>query len=552
MRVVDRVRGRSGTTQVLQRLDALEQAVGVGRDRLDPRAAAEAERVLGRTKERMQHGAENTVVALAGATGSGKSSLFNAIVGAQVARPGARRPTTSTPTGVVFDGTADALLDWLDVGTRHNLESTADLDRDAGVDLTGLVLLDLPDHDSTVVAHQVTVDRMVGLVDLLIWVVDPQKYADDALHTRYLKNLVSHQGVMMVVLNQVDRLPEPEVANVLSDVRKLLASEGLSEVRVLGTSAVTGRGVTELRQAIAEAISRHDVMLARVTADVDAALTGLRGSVGTRELAPEKLPGRDQLVTAFSQAAGVPTVLRAVRADYLREANGATGWPFTRWLRNLRPDPLRRVGLDRGAIGSRKEQRAIEAGLARTSLPEASRAQRAQVDLALRALSREAGEGLPERWALAVRGAADPGHANVTDQLDRAIAGADLENRRPLWWWLFGLLQIVLAVTAVVGLLWLTALFVAATWLQFPDIPTPRWREIPYPTLMFIGGLVGGLLLAGAARLLAGLGAARRRRKVDRNIREAIGIVADDHVLAPVREVLEEHRLTRQALGVGK
>ncbi|MDN5803181.1 MAG: 50S ribosome-binding GTPase, partial [Microlunatus sp.] len=488
MRVVDRIRGRGGTGRVLERLDALEQAVNMGRDRLDPRAKAEAERVLGRTQERMRHGGENTVVALAGATGSGKSSLFNAVTGTQVARVGARRPTTSTPTGVVFDATADALLDWLEVGTRHNLGSDPDVDTGVA-DLTGLVLLDLPDHDSTAVAHQVKVDRMVGLVDLLVWVVDPQKYADDALHTRYLKKLVGHQGVMIVVLNHVDRLPVSEVANVLSDVKELLASEGLRDVRVLGTSAVTGQGVVELRQAIADAVSRHDVMLARVTADVGTAVEGLRGSVATSELAPQRLPGREQLVTAFSQAAGVPTVLKAVRADYLREAGGATGWPFTRWVRNLRPAPLRRVGLDRAAIGANKERKAIDAGLSRTSLPEPSRAQRAQVDLALRALSREAGEGLPDRWALAVREAADPGQANVADQLDRAIAGADLQSRRPLWWWLFGMLQLVLAVVAVLGLLWLTALFVAATWLQVPDIPTPRWRNLPYPTLMFVGGL---------------------------------------------------------------
>ena len=41
---------------------------------------------------------------------------------------------------------------------------------------------------------------------MLIWVVDPQKYADAALHDRYLKPLARHADVMMIVLNQVDRL----------------------------------------------------------------------------------------------------------------------------------------------------------------------------------------------------------------------------------------------------------------------------------------------------------------------------------------------------------
>ena len=50
------------------------------------------------------------------------------------------------------------------------------------------------------------VDRLVQLVDMMIWVVDPQKYADAALHDRYLRPLAQHADVMMIVLNQADRL----------------------------------------------------------------------------------------------------------------------------------------------------------------------------------------------------------------------------------------------------------------------------------------------------------------------------------------------------------
>ena len=68
------------------------------------------------------------------------------------------------------------LLDWLQVPRRHTLPSPdpgRGLDG-AGLDgaglgapsLDGLVLIDLPDHDSTERGHRLEVDRMVRLIDL--------------------------------------------------------------------------------------------------------------------------------------------------------------------------------------------------------------------------------------------------------------------------------------------------------------------------------------------------------------------------------------------------
>ena len=53
--------------------------------------------------------------------------------------------------------------------------------------LDGLVLLDLPDHDSTEVSHHLEMDRLIKYADLLVWVLDPQKYADAAIHDRYIR-----------------------------------------------------------------------------------------------------------------------------------------------------------------------------------------------------------------------------------------------------------------------------------------------------------------------------------------------------------------------------
>ncbi|MEJ7742513.1 MAG: GTPase [Nocardioidaceae bacterium] len=88
-----RVSGRN--SDVAERLAGLESAVQAAQGRLDPQLVAEARGVVDRAGGRLKLSGEHTVVALAGATGSGKSSLFNALCGLDLAAVGVRRPTTS-------------------------------------------------------------------------------------------------------------------------------------------------------------------------------------------------------------------------------------------------------------------------------------------------------------------------------------------------------------------------------------------------------------------------------------------------------------------------
>src|SRR5690606_41369104 len=55
---------------------------------------------------------------------------------------------------------------------------------DDGDGLSGLVLLDLPDFDSVERGYAAEVERLLRMVDVVVWVVDPQKYADHVLHER--------------------------------------------------------------------------------------------------------------------------------------------------------------------------------------------------------------------------------------------------------------------------------------------------------------------------------------------------------------------------------
>ncbi len=160
------------------------------------------------------------------APAAGSRRLFNALSGATFSPPGVTRPMTRHVHACVWGMQGAApLLDWLGVQRRHRYARASVLDSGES-DLDGLILLDLPDHDSVVTASMAAVDRLSKLADMVIWVLDPQKYADAAVHNRYLIPLAGHAAVFTVVLNQVDVLSPQQARDCEEDLRRLLDARG--------------------------------------------------------------------------------------------------------------------------------------------------------------------------------------------------------------------------------------------------------------------------------------------------------------------------------------
>ncbi|GIG38324.1 GTPase [Cellulomonas phragmiteti] len=520
-----------------ERLAALDAALDAGDGRLPGPLVADARTVLARVRERAGLSAEHTVVALAGATGSGKSSLFNALVGADLAATGVQRPTTSHPLAVVVGADPDAdgptrLLDWLEVGRRHALpagpvgppEARAGSPGRRALLADGLVLLDLPDHDSVVTEHRGRAERLVARADLLVWVVDPQKYADAALHERYLVPLAGHDDVVVLVLNQADRLAAGEVDAVLQDLRRLARSDGLDRARVVAASARTGAGVDDLRDLVGRAVQRREATNQRFGADLRTVARDVVETCGPAPQGRRRDVDADRLIDALEDAAGVPTVVQAVRRSAVRRAGAHTGWPPVRWISRLRPDPLRRLHLAPGP--------AAAADVTRTSLPPAGPAQRATAVTAVRDHTDAALAGAPDAWVLAARSRLDT--AALPDALDHAVARTHLLPERPVWWWrAVGALQWLLLAAAVTGGLWLAGIAVLA-YLQLPDPVTPVWGPAPAPTVLLVGGVLAGLLVATVGALAGRLGARARARAARRRLRASVAEVAGRLVLTPL------------------
>ena len=532
------------TAHLVERVRALREATDLCAGRVSDEVVAEAERVIAQTDRRLATSGGATVVALAGATGSGKSSMFNALSGTNLATVGVRRPTTSAALACSWgDDSAEELLDWLQVPRRHALEP----DPAMASALDGLVMLDLPDHDSTELSHRMEVDRLVQLVDMLIWVVDPQKYADAALHDRYLVPLASHADVMMVVLNQVDRLSRAERDQCVRDLRRLLAAEGIDRVEVLAVSAVTGEGMEELRNKLAKAVAEKKAAARRLAADVGDVGGRLASASGTTKTAPVSKQSIDRMNKRLAEAAAVPVVTEAVGKAWRLRGGLATGWPVLAWVAKFKPDPLRRLHLDR--IGAGRKQKEIDpSGVGRTSLPATSGVQKARVETAIRALADETSEGLNRGWADAIKSAARASEGVLPDTLDRAVATTDLDlAAHRTWWQAVRVLQWLLLAGVVGGLAWLGVAFVLA-YLQLPPLPDVTWWGFPAPTVLAVGGVLAGLLVAGLARIGIEVGARRRSRNAARALRRSIGKVTEELVLEPVEAERERYEKARVAL----
>ena len=511
-----------------RRLAALAEAARLAEGRLDEEAVAGANAVVAKAGARLGFGIENTVVALAGSTGVGKSQLFNALSSSELATVSRRRPTTSVTQAAVWGDDADPLLDWLEVPRRHVLEPG---------ELGGLVLLDLPDFDSVERHHRDEVDRVVALADLVLWVVEPQKYADAALHERYLRPLASHAAAMAVALNQADLLQPAEIAAWRDDLTRLLAEDGLRDVPIVVVSARTGAGVEGVRELLRGRVAARRAAVERLEADVARAARALVSAGGTGTPAGIRGDDRARLLAALEDAAGVPSIVQAVGAAHRRRGALATGWPFVRWIRRFRPDPLRRLRLPETPQPS-----------VRTSRPGPTEVQRAQVATAARALADGAVAGLPAPWPRLVRAAATSGEDRLPDRLDRAVSGTELHVSRPRWWRAAAFVQRVFALTTIVGMLWLLALAVLGYLRVDEVVPLPELWDVPIPTWLLLGGVAAGVACAFLFRVVNAGSARRRARAAARSLRRQIEEAATELVLAPVEAELETSGRLRDAL----
>mgnify|MGYP002622818432 CR=1 FL=1 len=303
--------------------------------RLDSAAAT-----VRRLRNRIDYPQDLAIAALVGGTGSGKSSLFNALLDTDEAEVGGVRPTTSSPM--------------LSIPAARRSEVSRYLSRFGPArrvtheNPPNLVLIDMPDTDSVEMSHRLTVDSLLPMVDAIVWVVDIEKYRDDALHSGFLRDMASESGRFLFVVNQVDRVAPEQAATIVADFELALQEDGFEQTRVFATSAHPAigppTGIEELRTELEKTVDQS--IVTKIAADLGSAVSEIIAAIGDsgihfddgwQSLRGEvaSLAASGEIIAAGRQAASFLSTLAAQVSGKAREDCGVAAADVGRKVREI-------------------------------------------------------------------------------------------------------------------------------------------------------------------------------------------------------------------------
>ncbi|MGE0709746.1 MAG: GTPase [Planctomycetota bacterium] len=172
-------------------------------------------------------------ILLLGGTGVGKSTLFNALGGADLAVAAPVRPTTRELTAYYHADNGSGAL-----GT---LESKARLEPHERELLRDKIVIDAPDFDSTAKENRRLLEEALDVTDLALCVVTAEKYLSSELFELLRRY---RDGIEFVfVLNKLDRTQESDM--IVADLARELEEHGISSQgrapRILPVSALAVR-----------------------------------------------------------------------------------------------------------------------------------------------------------------------------------------------------------------------------------------------------------------------------------------------------------------------
>ena len=296
---------------------------------------------------------------------------------------------------------------------------------------------------------------------------------------------------MLVLVNQVDTLPESGLASLLDDVGSLLKEDGLSRVQVLPVSAVRGDNLDVMRGLLRQRVARESNAARTASAELDAITRRLRPTVA-KDKVELNADLTEDATKVLLQASGAQAVEDSVRAGLSKVLPRALA----------RPEPPSRT-----AVAS-----AHSTWVHRTS------------------------QGLPPAWARSMESSVIPPET-LAGQTAEAVGSVPLPGHRQpvidlLWW---GGLLLVIG-----GVSWLVASVVRE------GIEALSHSVEIVSACLIVLGIMAALVATVRRR-------SRARREAERygqQVRARLESVVERGLSRPAARVLEKHRMLQASLGL--
>ncbi len=182
------------------------------------------------------------VVAFMGGTGVGKSSLLNKLAGQSIAKTGVERPTSREVTLFHHQSVSIHLLE--EKFPLQQIQIAAHTEKAN----KNIIWIDMPDFDSTEEKNKAIVMQWLPYVDVLIYVVSPERYRDNKAWQLLIAEGASH--AWLFVMNQWDRGDSSQY----DDFKKQLAKAGFDNPIIYKTICIdqadTGSELAQLQATI--------------------------------------------------------------------------------------------------------------------------------------------------------------------------------------------------------------------------------------------------------------------------------------------------------------
>jgi GTP-binding protein EngB required for normal cell division len=452
------------------------------------------------------------VLALAGGTGVGKSSVLNALAGEAVSPVRSLRPTTEQPLAWVADENRqelEPLFDWL------GIKNVVGHGRD---DLSGVAIIDLPDVDSVRIEHRATVDALLPRIDAVAWVVDPEKYDDERLY-EYLRQLAPHAERMRFIFNKSDRLDSGQQQMLSNDLRRRLASAGIETAPIVMVSAADGAGVDALRAELTRAADGKAIVAGKLATDA-------AGEVEVIALAAGLRPGFPHTPLLATNDREEATARAVEGALALVDSAGVSGQMREAVLHRARRQGgslLARIISLLSLLTGRKKRKADPAAYL---VDWRRRGSLGHILNPVRAALVSAAGAVPaaSRPAILKSLGADDAETAVTRALDRSTrqAASELVVPASFLWPLVGFIQLISGAVLLFALAWYLTIIFGPGGLLVSTVDIPYLGPVPMPLVLLAGSLALSLLLGFGVTLHAGWMGKRMGAKVGKQVADSV------------------------------